>query len=134
MKETEDQVRQVSAKWLELATKRDVSGIMQLMAADVVFYRPNKMPYVGFEAVSNQVTEDYAQNPKAIYNWKTTRLIVTGALDYAIEYGTFHETGLGQDGSKEDQGAYITVYRKEQDSWKVLSDMSCLTDSVPEVK
>ena len=48
-----------------------------------------------------------------------------------MEYGTWSETGLGANGTEEDHGRYVTVFRKVDGAWKIAADASLSTK--PEV-
>ena len=126
----EKAVRDVSMHWLDLAKSKDAAGQAALFAAEGIAYREHVEPIVGPAAIQAYVTDDNAKNPKGEISWTTTAVTVAAAGELAVETGTYHLTGGGANGTAEDKGTYITVYKKLNGAWKVTADIG--SSSMPE--
>lgn len=128
--EAEKQIREISVKWLELWNKRDIDGLKLLFTDDAVVYRQNTLPSIGPTAIGETYAKEFKENPKMESNWKTDKAEVSAAGDYAIEYGSYWDKGLGPNGNIETNGKYVTVYRNINGTWKAYSDISSTTNPV----
>jgi len=125
-KAEEQEIRSISMKWLELAKNRDAAGITALFTDDAVLIRQNQQP-VGQTAIQKCITEFMEKNPKENPTWSTDRIEIATSGDLAIEYGSWKTTSLGQDGTEEDYGKYVTIYRKVNGTWKISGDIGQTT-------
>jgi ketosteroid isomerase-like protein len=123
----EQAVRAVSMQWLDLAKKHDISNIVLLLTDDATFYRENNEPAVGHAAIQETEEQYLESNPAFVPNWSTDRVEIASSGDLAVEWGTWSESGSGLDGTAEDHGRYVTVYRKVDGIWKVATDISVST-------
>lgn len=123
----EQAVRAISMRWLELQNAGDMAGIAALFTADGALLREGKEPVVGHAAITADLTADKAENPSSVSNWATDRVEVAASGDLAVEYGTWSATGMGADGAGQDQGTYVTIYRKVDGVWLVAADASFST-------
>lgn len=123
----EQAVRAITAQWLEYERAKDIAAIIGLFADDGVVIGDNEEPvpaHAGFEA---QRTAFWAENPHHVASWATERVEVAASADLAVEHGTWSGTGLGPDGTGDDHGRYVTVFRKVNGVWKVSADISVST-------
>lgn len=127
----EQAVRDISMRWLELQNANDMAGIAALFTEDGTIIREEKEPVVGHAAIEALLTNDQAENPSSVSDWATDRVEIAASGDLAVEYGTWSETGLGANATEQDQGRYVTVFRKVNGVWKVATDISLSTK--PEV-
>ena len=67
------------------------------------------------------------KNLKEDPTWSTDRVEIATSGDLAIEYGSWKTTSLGQDGTEEDYGKYVTIYRKVNGTWKISGDIGQTT-------
>ena len=130
LKADEQAVRALSMKWLDLWKKRDIPGLVALFVNDGVIYREHQEPSVGLTAIQTQFTKDFKENPKVVSNWTTDRVEIAGSGDLAVEYGSWNDVGTGPQGTGNEHGKYVTVYRKINNLWKVYSD--CTVSTKPE--
>ena len=128
--DVEKQIREISAKWLVLWNSRDVEGLKQLLSDDAVVYRVNTPSSVGPAAIGETWAKEFEQNPKWVSDWKTDKVVVAAAGDYAIEYGSFWDKGLGPNGDNDTYGKYVTVYKFINGTWKVYSDIGLVTKPI----
>lgn len=127
LQKEEQAVRSLSMKWLELWKAHNAASEAALFADDGIVFRENQEPVVGRTSIENLFTLDHKQNPKAVANWITDRVEVATSDDFAVEYGSWAETGREPSGTDKDHGKYITVYRKVNNTWKVAADISVST-------
>lgn len=127
----EQAIRDISARWLELARAKDPAGIAALFADDGMLGREQMSPAHGRQAIEAQLAQDQAANPTVVPSWSTDRVEVAASGDLAVEHGTWSETGVGADGSGTAEGQYVTVYRKVDGAWKIVSDISVTTSGGP---
>jgi uncharacterized protein (TIGR02246 family) len=114
-------------RWLELARAKDAAGIAALFAEDGRLLRENAPPVMGPAAIQASEQQDITESPNAVPNWTTERVEVAASGDLAVEHGTYSITGLGADGSGSDEGAYVTVFRKVNGTWMIVTDASVST-------
>ena len=133
-KSDEQAIRSLSMKWLDLTRKHDVAACAALFADDGIEYSSNKEPSVGPAAIAKEITKTQEKNPKEEVNWSTERVEIAASGDLAVEYGKYDVKGLGKNGTKSDQGKYITVYRKVNGTWKVAADIGTSTKPKDESK
>ena len=133
-KSDEQAIRTLSMKWLELTKKHDIAACAALFADDGIEYSSNKEPSVGPAAIAKEFTRSHEKNPKEVVNWSTERVEVAASGDLAVEYGKYDVKALGKNGTKSDQGKYVTVYRKVNGTWKVAADIGASTKPEPESK
>jgi uncharacterized protein (TIGR02246 family) len=120
----EQAVRAVSQQWLQAETARDAAAIAALFTDDGIVYREDREPVSGSTAIQAYMAQDFADDPQETASWTTDRVDVAASGDLAVEHGTWTSTG-GKNGP--DNGWYLTQYRKANDQWKVVADMSIST-------
>jgi len=120
-------VRAVSARWLELAKAKDSAGAAALFDEDGVLMRQGQETAVGAAAIQEAIAAEYASDPGSVIDWSTEGVEVARSGDLAVELGEWRLTGLGADGTGEDHGTYMTLYRKVGGEWKVAADASAST-------
>ncbi|HYV96528.1 MAG TPA: nuclear transport factor 2 family protein [Gemmatimonadaceae bacterium] len=128
----EKAVRAVSAHWLELENSRDAAGIAALFTDDGVEYRAHKDPAVGPAAIEAMSARAFTESPKLVVSWTTEAVTVAPSGDLAVEAGNYEITHAGALGNDSDKGAFLTVYKKVNNQWKVSRDMGSTT--MPEAK
>lgn len=117
-------------KWLDLWRNNDAEAITKAYIDNnsVVFWA-NRDPAIGKAAILDLYTDFLKSNPKKVSSWATDRVEVSSSGDIAIEYGHYSESGTGADGNGSDRGNYVTVFRKMDGIWKIISDISA--SSIP---
>jgi uncharacterized protein (TIGR02246 family) len=121
-------VQQVSANWLQAAKDRDVDAVMALVAPDAVFFSAGEEPAQGADAIRSGIEEEWSTTPDFSLDWETTSVQVSDAGDMAWERGTWTYDPDGMGEAQPMHGAYLTVYKRIDGAWKVVSDMSVPTD------
>lgn len=120
-------VKEISRNWLTLDRNNDIDGVMELFDDQAIVYSRNQQPAKGKEAIRQFFKLDKQMNPKAVTDWTTERVEVASSGDLAVEYGSFNVKNSGPDGNGSDQGNFVTVYRKIDGKWKIISDIGAST-------
>jgi ketosteroid isomerase-like protein len=92
----------------------DFKALGQLYTEDAVIYAQGVDTTKGREAIQKL----WASFEKDMTDMKLDTLEVVDAGDHAIEYGKFSSTYKG----KPDQGTFITVWKKNDGTWKIVRD------------
>jgi uncharacterized protein (TIGR02246 family) len=125
----EEAIRAVSAQWFELARQKDAESIANLFANDGQLVWPGQDPIEGRAAVREAMARNFSASPVQSLDWSTDRVVVAASGDLAVVYGTYSDENLGLNGTGEDRGNYVTVYRKVDGTWKISTDISASTFS-----
>lgn len=120
----EEAIRAISAQWFELAVQKDAASIANLFADDGRLVWPGQDPIEGRAAVGEFMAINFSASPMQSLDWSTDRVVVAASGDLAVAYGTYSDDNLGPDGTGEDRGSYVTVYRKVDGAWKIAADTS----------
>jgi uncharacterized protein (TIGR02246 family) len=120
----EKAIRSISAQWFELATQKDAASIANLFADDGRLVWPGQDPIEGRAAVREFMASNFSASPMQSLDWSTDRVVVAASGDLAVVYGTYSDDNLGLDGTGEDRGNYVTVYRKVDGTWRIVTDTS----------
>ncbi|HLN56150.1 MAG TPA: SgcJ/EcaC family oxidoreductase [Bacteroidales bacterium] len=125
-------VKEISKNWLNMERSHDMDGILQIFADDAVVYTRNSEPLKGKEAIRQNYLEERQKNPNMEVDWTTERVDVASSGDMAVEYGKFTVKNSGPDGKGSDEGNFVTVYKKIDGKWKVVSDIGSSTKPLDE--
>lgn len=120
-------VKEISKNWLKMERNHDVDGIIEIFADDAVVYGRNREPLKGKEAIRQNYLDENKKYPNLEGDWTTDRVDVASSCDLAVEYGKFTVKNAGPDGKQSDEGNYVTVYKKIDGKWKVVSDIGSST-------
>jgi uncharacterized protein (TIGR02246 family) len=125
-KQAEEQaIRDISRKWEQMFNAKDSSGIAALFAADGYEMPPNAKAMKGPEEVSKGIGEMFRASKDLKLTVAASSVTVADAGDLAAERGTYKLSFTGPKGKKiEDHGNYVTVWKKVDGQWKVLSDIN----------
>jgi ketosteroid isomerase-like protein len=92
----------------------DFKTLAELYLADAIVYPQGSDIIKGREGI-RKLWESYEKDMTAV-DYQTIEVIDAG--DYAIQVGKWDSTYQG----KPDQGRYMTVWKKDGDTWKVFRD------------
>jgi uncharacterized protein (TIGR02246 family) len=123
----EKAIREADARWLKAVQAKDAAGEAAMFATDGVAYRDHIDPLVGPAAVQGYETKFQADNPKENMSWSTDAVHVAESGDVAIQTGVYRVSGLGPQGNGEDEGRFVTVWKKVNGEWKVAHDIGATT-------
>jgi uncharacterized protein (TIGR02246 family) len=125
-KQAEEQaIREIGRKWVQMFAEKDTLGMGALFAADGYEMPPNAKAMKGPDEVRKGTAEMFRATPDFKLNFEPSSIIVADAGDLAAERGTYKLSFTGPKGKKiEDHGNYVTVWKKVDGQWKVLSDIN----------
>lgn len=116
-------IRDLEDKAREAAMAKDLDRYVSFYADDAVLLWPGTPMVIGRPAI-RKFMQVFFSMPDFSLSFKTTRVEVSPAGDFAYTYGTNKVTLLDSNGKRiKDSGKYLTVYRKQYDcTWKVVAD------------
>jgi len=120
-------IREADARWLKAAQANDAAAESAVFATDGIAYREHVPPIYGPSGYRSYTERFRADNPKVKQTWATDNIQIATAGDMAIQTGEYQLTGLGPNGTGEDKGRFVTVWKKVKGEWKVAHDIGSTT-------
>ncbi|MFT4808968.1 MAG: ketosteroid isomerase-like protein [Paraglaciecola sp.] len=114
----ESRIVELESKWSGMFSKRDLDGVMALMANKSVLIMPGVAPIEDIEGIRG-ATKTMMEGEEQV-SWKSDFAHISSSGDMAYDYGA--ATTILADGSTL-QGYYLVVWVKENGQWKVAADM-----------
>ncbi|MFN2399438.1 MAG: SgcJ/EcaC family oxidoreductase [Gemmatimonadaceae bacterium] len=119
----EEAIRQNNRRWVEAIAAKDVTTIMSFYADDAMLMPPNGPAARGKVAIRDAWTA-MVNLPGLNLVFEPTEVNVDDHGDGAYETGVYRMTIMGAQGRIEDDGKYVTVWRKNKGQWKAVADIS----------
>ena len=119
----EDAIRELDRRWVRELAARNVSGIVDLYADDGMAMAPNGPAARGKAAVSAAYTDMLRPENNLSLTFEPTQITVAAAGDVAHDIGTYRLSLDTPGGRINDNGKYITLWKKVDGQWKVAADM-----------
>lgn len=130
--QTEEQaIRDLDRRWVEAVRAKDINTIVGFYAPDAYAAMSNMPAMVGTDAIRSGFTE-MLKMPNLAFAFTPTRIVVSNSGDLATDVGTFRISYDGPGGRVEDEGSYLTAWRKIGGQWKAINDVSVSTKPLPE--
>jgi ketosteroid isomerase-like protein len=109
-------IREIVQKSFEAEQQKDIDGTISCYAENVVCQPPNMPQFEGLEAFRNFYTEFF----KILVSIEggSTKVVISESGDMAWDYGW--NRGV-YEGSIEDEGKYLAVWKKINGEWKVVA-------------
>ncbi len=125
-KQAEEQtIREIGRKWVAMFAAKDTSGMGALFADDGYEMPPNSKAMKGPDEVRKGTGEMLRTTKDFKLTFEPSTITVADAGDLAAERGTYKLSFTGPKAKKiEDHGNYVTVWKKVDGQWKVLSDIN----------
>ncbi|MFL5494302.1 MAG: YybH family protein [Gemmatimonadales bacterium] len=121
----EQAIKDIGRKWEKMFADRDTSGIAALFADDGYEMPPNTKAMKGPEEIRKGTGAMVRTTKDLKLTFEPSTITVSDAGDLAAERGTYKLSFTGSRGKKiEDHGNYVTVWKKVDGQWKVLSDIN----------
>jgi uncharacterized protein (TIGR02246 family) len=121
----EKTIREIGQKWVAMFAAKDTSGMAALFAEDGYEMPPNTQAMKGPDEVRKGTGAMLRTTKDFKLTFEPSTVIVADAGDLAAERGTYKLSFTGPRGKKiEDHGNYVTVWKKVDGQWKVLSDIN----------
>ncbi len=121
----EQAIRNLITTWQEATKAANLSSLLTLMTDDVVFLTPGQSPMdkasfsAGFKLMLEQVTINSSSDIQ--------ELVIAGDLAYCWSYLSVIVTPKKSGATVRRSGYTLTVFRKEQDIWRLARDANMLT-------
>ncbi|MCP4573708.1 MAG: SgcJ/EcaC family oxidoreductase [bacterium] len=116
-------IREVSREWSAAFAVKDLDAIMSYYAPDALQMPANSPSIQGKEAIRAWY-ELWLPNPDVTSTFAPDVIEVAVSGDLAYDRGTYHFKLDTPDGTVEDRGTYLIVWKKIDGEWKTLADMS----------
>ena len=124
----EQTLRELNRRWVSTIPAQDAATFASFFADDGVLLTPNGAPMRGPDAIRQGAAEMFKM-PNLTLTFSPTRIDVASSGDLATELGTYRMSFDSPQGRVEDEGHYVTSWRKRDGEWKVVSDIN--TSSKP---
>ena len=118
----ETAIRAIDQQMLAAANARDAAAFSAVFAPDGALLFPNQPAAIGTEAIRAVVQRDFAV-PDFAVTWTAEEYRLAASGDLATSRGTYYLSLSTPDGPFEDQGKFLTVWRKVDGAWRVAADM-----------
>lgn len=114
-------IRDHSASWLEAYSARDGAGIDALMSPNATTIFDGEVRH-GLAAIQADREKEWAEKPDATITWTTTVVEVAASGDLGYELGTWTFDPDGPGEAAEENGEYLTVWKKTDGQWQAVVD------------
>jgi uncharacterized protein (TIGR02246 family) len=117
------EIREVEAAWVKDIATRNLDKWVSYYAEDGTILLPNAPPVTGRENI-RAALESRVTDPNFSLTFRPGKIEASGHLAYVQGAYAATRTDPRTMEAVQDQGKYVTVYRKEADgSWKAVQDM-----------
>lgn len=115
-------VRDRSAAWMQLSQARDAAGIADgIFTADAVTIGDGNIRK-GVAEIRAAFEAEAAAAPDSTISWTTNSVQVAASGDLAYELGSFSFDRDGAGETAAEEGEYVTVWTKADDTWRAAVD------------
>lgn len=118
----EQRIRELDRQWVAALEGGDAEAVVALYAPDGRMMAPNAEAAEGPDAL-RQAWSQLLQMPGLSLTFQPTEIEVASNGEMAYDIGTYEMSFDGPDGTIQDEGKYITVWKKVDGQWKVAADM-----------
>jgi uncharacterized protein (TIGR02246 family) len=118
-------IRAVETEWNQDYGSRDVAKLMTHYSDDAVLMAPGMEPMTGKSNIQTLI-QRMAADPSMSLKFEATVVDVAKSGDVGYTQGTY-TMAMTDPGTKQlmhDHGSYVTVFRKQADGWKAVSDIA----------
>jgi uncharacterized protein (TIGR02246 family) len=120
----EKAIREIGRRWEKMYADKDSAGIGALFTDDGYSMPANTKAMKGPDEIRKHTGEMLRTIKDFKLSFQTATVTVSDAGDLAAERGTYQASFTGPKAKKiEDHGNYVTVWKKVDGQWKVLSDI-----------
>ena len=118
-----EKIRARSRQWLVADSTRDVEGAVAMYAQDAIELAANTPAVFGRGAIRTWY-ESWLPDTTTSLTFATATVDVSSSGDLAYERGIYRFVTNGPKGRSEDEGKYVTIWRKTAGTWEVVLDMA----------
>ena len=113
------------ARWNQEFAARDIDKLVAHYADNAVLMSPGMPPATGATDIRKMLAQMVADQSLSL-QFQAARVEVAQSGDFGYTQGSYRMT-MTDPGSKRvihDHGSYVTAYRKQDGSWKAVSDIA----------
>ena len=130
MRDDEQQIRDVVARWMQATREGDTAAVLELMTDDVVFLVPGRPPF-GKEAFAQAARQQAGTDLRLDGESRIEEVQVHGDVAFLRTHLTVHvRRGDGPVATR--AGHTLTVMRCEDGRWRVSRDANLLVEQSPD--
>lgn len=118
-----NKIRQLDSLWLEAMVAKDIEKSAGFFASDGVLMPNQSASITGREKIQEWFGL-WLPDPNVSSTFKPETIEVSASGDIAYDRGTFHYLMENKSYRVEDSGKYLIVWKKIENEWKAILDMS----------
>ncbi len=119
----EDAIRELDKRWVRAFAAGDVGAVVDMYASDGMVMAPNAPPGKEKAGLTAAYTDMMRKENNLSLTFEPTQITVAAAGDMAHDIGTYRLSMDTPGGRINDNGKYITLWKKVAGQWKVAADM-----------
>jgi uncharacterized protein (TIGR02246 family) len=119
----EQRIRELSQQASRAVQSKDATTFASFYAEDAVVMNANQRAIQGRDAIRRMAAEMFSL-PNFAFSFTPTRIEVAEGGDLAYEAGTYRFAADLTGGRLDDEGKYVTVWKKVGGEWKIVSDIN----------
>ena len=112
-------IRDMVQRWFEAETRKDVGATVGFMSEDVVLQAPNMAQIDGRKAATDFFRAFF--DALVSIDGSAAKVEISEAGDFAYGLGPNRTVMAGPDGSMEDRGKWLIVWKKVDGEWKAVA-------------
>lgn len=116
-----DAIRELDRQWQAAVDAKDVEAVISFYAPDAVKMEPNAPGIVGIEHF-REAFEAWLPLPNVSNEFGPDVIEVAASGDMAWDRGTYHFVMETPEGTVEDIGKYLMVWKKINGEWLVIAE------------
>ncbi len=119
------QLLERDAAFATMAYEQGVADAYQaFLAEDAVQLPDGGYPIIGQDAIYENI-QDTLEGTEYSLTWEAVDAVVAGSGDIGYTWGNYYFEGVDEQGEPfGSEGKYVNIWRKSDDKWKVLLDIS----------
>jgi uncharacterized protein (TIGR02246 family) len=115
-------IRALDAEWSKAAHAKDVERVISFYAKDGSVVWPENQAARGHAAIRARWEAAYESTPDLWLEFKPSHIEVASGRDMASDFGEVYFAPHAKPDDTQNVGKYLVVWKREQDTWKVLYD------------
>ena len=123
-------IRERSLQWSVADSTRDIEAAVAMYAQDAVELPANTPAVFGRGAIRTWY-QSWLPDTTTSLTFATVTVDVSSSGDFGYERGTYRFVTNGPKGRSEDEGKYVTVWRRTAGVWEVVLDMANSDQPIP---
>ena len=126
----EQQIRSTIEEWLAAIATKDADAIADFYTKDGAILPPGAPLAEGREAIA-EVWAGLVGLEEFSLSFVPTKIDIAASADMASDVGTYSLGYASESGPVRDEGKYVVVWRKVDDTWKAAADIFNSNGALP---